>query len=453
MVGKISVLLSGFFTKGDGRSIKAKKNIALSFVTKALSIGVSLLIVPLTIDYINPTQYGIWLTLSSIIAWFSFFDIGFGHGLRNKFAASVANGKHKLARIYVSTTYAILSLVSLTAAVIFFFVNSYLSWSKILNAPAALNEELGILALIVFVFFCVQFILQLITVVLTANHQPAKSSLFNLLGSILSLLIIFILTKTTAGSLIYLGLSLGAMPILVLLLSSVWFYTHDYKKYAPSFYFVRFKFSRDLLNLGGKFFVIQIGALVLFQTDNVIISQIFGLKEVTVFNIAYKLFSTILMLFTIISTPFWSAYTDAYARNDIAWIRKVIKKMQFFWILIVFLAGFLLVLSGYIFKLWIGSKVIVPVSLSFAMAIYVIAYTWQTIHVSLLNGIGKIKLQLYLVIISALLNIPLAYYLGMKIGLAGISLANSLMFIIMGLIFYIQTKKILNEKASGIWNA
>jgi O-antigen/teichoic acid export membrane protein len=453
MIIKATALFRNFFTKGNPRSINTKKNIAFSFVTKALSIGASLLLVPLTIHYVNPVQYGIWLTLSSIITWFSFFDIGFGNGLRNKFAESVALGKYKLARTYVSTTYAILGIISISATSIFFFLNNYINWSKVLNAPIALNKELGLLALIVFTFFCVQFVLQLITVILTADQQPAKASLFNLLGSVLSLLLIFILTKTTKGSLIYLGLSLSAMPMLVLVLSTIWFYTHEYKRYAPSFKYVKFKYSKNLLNLGGKFFIIQIGALVLFQTDNIIIAQLFGSKEVTTFNVAYKLFSAILMVFTIIITPLWSAYTDAYSRNDMDWIKKSLQKMRNLWVAIIVVTALVLLVSASVFRWWIGDSVIVPLNLSLALALYVIVYTWQTIHVFLLNGIGKIKLQLYLVIISALVNIPLAFFLGKRIGLAGVSLANTLLFIIMGVVFFIQVSKILNKKAKGIWNA
>ena len=75
-----------YFTKGNERSVIIKKNIAASLVLKCVSILISLQVVPLTIDYINPTKYGIWLTLSSIIAWLSYFDLGFAHGFRNRFA-------------------------------------------------------------------------------------------------------------------------------------------------------------------------------------------------------------------------------------------------------------------------------------------------------------------------------------------------------------------------------
>lgn len=159
------------------------------------------------------------------------------------------------------------------------------------------------------------------------------------------------------------------------------------------------------------------------------------------------------MVFTIFITPFWSAYTDAYSRNDMDWIKKSLLKMRKLWALLILSTVLLFLASAYIFRWWIGDSVTVPISLSLALALYVIVYTWQTIHVFLLNGIGKIKLQLYFVVISALVNIPLAFFLGKRIGLAGVSLANTLLFIIMGIVFYIQVSKIINKKAKGIWNA
>ncbi len=77
---------------GSSRSIAIKKNIIASLFLKGISILVSLQVVPLTINYINPTRYGIWLTLSSIVAWLSYFDLGFAHGFRNRFAEAVAKG-------------------------------------------------------------------------------------------------------------------------------------------------------------------------------------------------------------------------------------------------------------------------------------------------------------------------------------------------------------------------
>jgi O-antigen/teichoic acid export membrane protein len=443
--------LNSIISKGHHRSVKAKKNIIASFLLKGVSIAISFILVPLTIHYVNPTQYGIWLTLSSIIAWLSFFDIGFGNGLRNKFAESVAKGEHEKARIYVSTTYAILSIIIAIVLILFFCINPFLNWSKILNTPSGMAGELSLLALIVFVFFCLQFILQLIITVMIANQQPAKGSLFNVLGSLFSLAIIFILTKTTSGNLVYLGIVFSAAPVVILIVSSIWYYTHEYRRYAPSIKYIKFHFARNLMSIGLKFFIIQIGALVLLQTDNIIIIQIFSSKEVTTYNIAYKLFSVIVLIFSIIMSPLWSAFTDAYTKNDLEWISHLFNKMQRVCLLLLLFTICLLALSPFLFKLWVGDKVQIPFSLSITMAIYAITHAWLFIPCFLLNGIGKIKLQLYLYVLCIFLDIPFAIILGKTYGLPGIAISNVIVFVIMSILLSIQCKKIINNTASGIW--
>lgn len=437
--------------KGHQRSIKAKKNILASFAIKGGSIAISLVLVPLTLNYVDDTRYGIWLTLSSIVSWFVFFDIGFGHGLRNKFAESIAKGEYTLARSYISTTYAILSIIMGLMLGLFLVVNNFLDWSKILNSPASMVGELSTVALVVFVFFCLQFVLKLITTVLTANQEPAKASFFNFIGSLFSLLVIFILTKTTEGSLIYLATALSFTPVFILTISSIWFYNTSYKRFAPSLRLVQFDLIRGLLNLGIKFFVIQIGILVLFSTQNIIITQLFGPSEVTPYNIAHKLFTVVTMGFGIIVTPLWSAFTDAYVKKELEWIKKTLLNLVKIWILTSLGAIIILFLSPYLYYFWVGERVTIQFSLSIAMAANVIAYSFQTIYVFFLNGIGKIQLQLYLIIACASINIPLTIYLGKMFGLIGITATSTFIFLITGLVYKIQTNKIIKGTAKGIW--
>lgn len=440
-------------TKGHERSVNAKKNILASLVIKGISILISLFLVPLTIHYLNPTKYGIWLTLSSIIGWLGFFDIGFGNGLRNKFAESIAIGKHELARVYVSTTYAILSIIIASVLILFFIINPFLDWSKILNTPTGMSGELSILALIVFVFFCLQFVLQLITTVLTANQQPAKASLFNLIGSLFSLTVIFVLTKTTSGNLIYLGAAFGFAPILVLGVSSIWFYTHAYRCYAPSFKFVKFGYARDLMSLGVKFFILQIAAVIIYQTSNIIISHLFGPAQVTPYNIAYKYFSIIPMGFGIIMMPFWSAFTEAWIKSDIDWIRNTMNRLIKIWAVLSIIAILMLIFSNFIYRMWVGKEILVPIDMSVVMASYVIVNAWCGIYSQFLNGVGKIKLQLYSGLLGALINIPLAIFLGKHFGISGVVLSTFLLAIVSAVWSPVQYYKLINNKAKGIWNS
>lgn len=451
LINKILKSVINFFTQGNKRSIEAKKNIAGTIAIRGISIAISLVMVPITIHYVNPTQYGIWLTLSSIIGWFSFFDIGFGNGLRNKFAESVARGEHEAARIYVSTTYAILAIITALVLILFFLINPLLDWSKILNTPPEMANELSLLALIVFVFFCIQFVLQLIITVITANQQPAKASLLYFFGSLLSLSIIFILTKTTSGNLLYLGIVSGVAPVVIFIASSIWYYSTSYKEYAPSIKYVRFGFAYNLMSLGLKFFIIQIAAIIFYQTSNIIIAQLFGPAQVTPYNIAFKYFSVIPMFFGIILTPFWSAFTEAWSKNDLVWIKNIMKRLRQIWTLLVAIALVMFIFSSFVYRIWVGKEIVVPISLSAVIAVYVILNAWNGIYSNFLNGVGKIKLQLYIALLGSLLNIPLAIFLGHKLGIYGVILSTTLISLMASVITPIQYNRIINNKAQGIW--
>lgn len=444
--------LRNLINKGHSRSINARKNILASLLIRGCNITITMMLVPLTIHYVKPTQYGIWLTLSSIIGWFSFFDIGLGNGMRNKFAEAVAKDDHEAARTYVSTTYAILISIISVALLVFFCINPFLNWSKILNTPPDMAHELSVLAMIIFVFFSIQFVLQLISTVLQAAQQPAKAALFGFFGSLFSLTVIFILTKTTSGNLVYLGLSLGFTPVLVLSASSGWFYTHQFRRYAPSLKYVNFKFARNLMGLGMKFFVLQVAGIAVYETSNLIISQLFGPAQVTPYNIAYKYFGIISMIFGITMTPFWSAFTEAWVKKDFDWIRNTMRKLNILWGIMLIVTLFMLLFSNLFFRLWVGKEVTVPIAISIVLAAYFLINSRNMIYMYFLNGVGKIKLSLYFSVLGMVLNIPLAIFLGKKIGVHGVILSTLILNGISMIWTVLQYNKIINNKATGVWN-
>jgi len=444
--------LKNFINSGHNRTVRAKKNILASFLIKGGSIAVSLISVPLTIKYVNPEQYGIWLTLSSLVSWFAFFDIGFGNGLRNRFAEAKAKGEDELARIYVSTTYAVLSLISIFVLLVFVCINPFLDWTKILNTSSSMAAELSVLALIVFGYFCLDFVLQLIAIILNADQHAAMASSLNFLASLFSLIIIFILTKTTEGNLIYLGLSFVGTQLIILLFSSIWFFSGKYKAYAPSIRFVKFRYARSLMSLGLKFFMIQIAFILIYETTIIIIAQLFQPESVTSYNIAFKYFSVIPMVFGIIMVPFWSAYTEAYVKNDFAWIRSSIRNLIRIWVLFAVAGIIMLIFANTVYRLWVGPEIKVPFVLSATIVSYIIVNAWCTIFSVFQNGVGKIKLQLYTGIAGALVNVPLALFLGKQIGIAGVVMSTLILAVINACWSPIQYMKIMNKTATGIWD-
>ncbi|MGX5857989.1 lipopolysaccharide biosynthesis protein [Dyadobacter jiangsuensis] len=435
----------------SSRSSKIVKNVILSFGVKLGSIIVGLLLMPMTIDYVNPIQYGVWLTLSSLTSWFNFFDIGMGNGLRNRLAECLTKGNTEEAQTYVATTYAVMAIIAVTLALIATLLNSFIDWSSVLNISDTMNVSVRKSMSVVFICFSIQLVTQLINPILMAVHQSALAGTVSFIGQLVVLIVIAAVKTVLPGTLELLALIVTSIPVLVATIYSIILFRTKLKHISPTFSRINVSFAKDVMTTGGAFFFVQLGALFLFQSNNIIISRVISPLAVTEYNIGYKLFSMANMVFTIIVTPLWSAYTEAYVSGDYKWMKQSLSKMRKIWLLLSTLTVMLLFLSNDIIKIWIGDSVIVPKSVNIVLAIYMIVLMWQTLHVYILNGLGKVRIQTFLVLVSAILNIPFSIYLGQLFGVAGIIVSNIIVFTVMGIIFYQQTKLILDKKAYGIW--
>ncbi len=450
LINKIKDL---FRFEGSSRSDKAKKNIIILFFLNGFNFLATFLLVPVTIKYLGQTEYGVWLTLSSILMFLGYMDFGIGNGLRNKLAEALAKDEKNMAKTYVSTAYAIFGAGIVVLWIIFFAVFRFINWQKILNTPAYLTGEIDTLVFWVFIFFSLQFLFKLLNSIINADQRPAVNGLLSVVSNAFTLLIVFVLYLTTKKSLLYLGLSSSIVPILIFVAASFYLFSKIYKPFSPSLKSVNLKYSKDLFNLGMQFFIIQLAGLVLFATDNIIISQLFGPKEVTIYNIAYKYFNYILLIFNVILTPFWSGYTEAFVKDDIAWIKKVTNKILKIWILLSSLAIVMIIISNFVYKVWVGSEIKVPLLLSIVMGLFVILANWNNIFSYFINGVGKIRLQFYNSIFVAVINIPLSILFAKNfgMGISGVMTATCVCVFVGSIWAPIQYKKIINKTARGIW--
>lgn len=447
--------ISRFFNSGTKRTFALKKNILASVLLKSVGILIGLLMVPMTIHYVNKESYGIWLTISSIVGWFAFFDIGLNNGLRNKFTEAVAKGDTLLARKYVSSAYAILFIIFFAVWIIFILANKYIDWCRILNVDENLSSTLSTMVMIVFTYFCIQFILRIITTILMADQKPAKSTLIDVIGQLIALLAIFVLTRTTQGSLIYLSIALCVAPLLVLVVSNIILFSTQYKQYRPSLFLVDVNCSKAILNLGVIFFVIQVAGLIHYQSANFIIGSYIGMEDVTSYNVTFKYFNVLYMVFSIFIFPFWSAATDAYASNDVQWIKNATKKYLTIYGLFVIVGIFMLCVSSLAYPIWIGKDVVdIPFIHSSLCLIYMLTLMFGSIFGNLLNGIGALKLQYYSCFVSPILFISLCMGLiKLNFGVSAVFIASIISNFNGIILAPMQYRKIFVHGKGGLWKA
>lgn len=444
--------VKGYIADSSERSKRIAGNVVVSFIAKGVSILCSLLIVPLTLKYLNSTLYGIWLTISGIIAWVGFFDLGFGNGFRNRFAEAKAQGDIQKARAYLSTTYLAMFILITIILIICLLLNSFIEWPHFLHIDDGYTAELRTTFAILIIFFCFNLVVSIFSTLATANQNPALSSIINACGQVIAIVVIWILVKYSEGSLVNLALYYSGIPGIVMLVFSIIAYRFtSYKEYSPSFRLIRVAYIKDLMSLGIKFFVICVSLIFIFQLTNIILLRECGADSVTQYNIAYKYFHVLYSVVIIIITPLWSAFTDAYKQQDIVWMRNTIRNMNKIQIAIVVVGLLMLALSAFVYRIWLNGEVDIPFGLSVAMLLFMLSCIISNVYMYMINGIGTISLQLIIYVVMAIIAWPVLTLSARYLGVEGVLFFPIFVYCIQAIVAKMQLDRILDGRAKGIW--
>lgn len=434
------------------RSSLLVKNILVSFLIKGWSAIVVFMMVPVTLHCLGEYKNGVWLTISSIMLWIDNMDIGLGNGLRNKLAIHLAHNDTVRARSLVSSTFAMLTCIMIPAMLILLLLIYFGDMYGFLNVSPSLVGNLDTVLIVTVVFVCSTFIFKLIGNFYMGLQLPAVSNLLVCIGQTFALAGTYLVYLSGSHSLMWIALVNTAAPFIVYLLAYPITFYNKYPQLRPSFRLVNMAEAKGVMGMGVKFFVMQIAGVVLFMTANILISKLFSPEMVTPYQITYRYFSLMLVVFTVICMPFWNATTDAYERGDMSWIRRANKRLNLM-TLGIFVGMIVMVLiSNNIYRIWIDKDTIIDIKMSIAMAAYIFILIVSMRYSYFINGIGKLWLQLIFTTSAAILFIPLAYLIA--------HLTNNIIWFIAvmcavnipGLIVNrIQFDKLINGKATGIW--
>lgn len=446
-------IIKNKYKNTDGRSKKMYKNTAIMVFIKGFSILISLMSAPIMLHHVNRADYGVLLTLTSIVGWVGMMDIGLGNGLRNKLPEMLAKGDLQGAKKAVSSSYAALTMYVGLLISIFLVSSSYIDWRNVLNSPMSDAEEINGLAAVVFIAFCVQFLLGLIVSILYAYQMPAANSLISFVSQVVTFIALIVQVYIfKVSSVFQIGAVNCLIPPLIMLLATIFLFATKLREVAPTFKMIDFKYVSGILSLGVKFFILQIITIIIFQANSIIITRVVGPEAVVEYNMAFRYISVLTMFFNIMITPIWSATTDAYVRGDFAWIRKTLYLSRKI-CLIAIVGGILMtIFSKQVYTLWLGKGAIdISYTTTGLVCLYVSFEMLYKVYGTIINGTGKVFAQMVITGFIAICYVPLALLLGKILGLSGVLIANSAVFILNYLWSKVQCSKILNDTAYGFW--
>ena len=387
--------------------------------SRAVSIAMSLLAVPLTVHYLGTEQYGLWVTITSVVALLGFADLGLSNGLMNAVSDADGRGDRDAARGYVSSAVAMLIGVGLVLGVAFALIYPLVPWAEVFNVDSVSASEVAGAALAVFVAITLASLpLGVVSTIQLGYQEGYRNAAWQAAGSVFSLVGLVIAVATEAP-LPWLVLAIGSGPLLATILNGGGLLRRR-PWLTPRRRLVNTSSARSLLRLGLLFLVLQLAYVVAYGTDNIVIAQILGAEAVTAYAIPMKLFMTIPMLLGFGLLPLWPAYREALTRRDLSWARRtLVRSLQITAAVSIPLSLLLVLLGRPIIEAWVGGDVVPTTMLLVALGLWTVVYSTSVAIAMFLNGANVIAFQVVLAISMMAANLVLSIALTHLLGISG----------------------------------
>ena len=408
----------------EGRAKERYRRAALttlvSYGARGVTLVTTLVSVPLTLSYLGIERYGMWMTISSIIAMLSFTDFGIGNGLLNSIAETNGQGDTRQAERYVSSALAMLGFIALGVGLLFAIVYQFTPWARVFNvtSPVAVSEA-GLATAVFAACFLLNMPLSVPQQVRVGYQEGYVNGLFIGVGNLFGLALVLVAISAHA-SLPVLVLAMAGSPLLMSLVNAA-FLARSRPHLVPRLALVDRRSSNALMRTGMLFFVLQLAVVVGYTSNAIVAAQVIGPGAVSEYTVATKLFLIPTTLISLALVPLWPAYREALTRGDGRWVRSTfLRSLKLVFMIGLPFLALLVAVSGPLIRVWVGDAVHPSASLILGVGVWMVLGGIGNAFAMLLNGAQVMRFQVIVASTMAIANVVLSILLTQRIGVAGV---------------------------------
>jgi O-antigen/teichoic acid export membrane protein len=392
---------------------------------RAVAALVTFVSVPLTIAYLGPERYGAWIAITSLLAWTSLADLGLANGFANALTRDAGQDRLDLVRTHIANFLVFFAGLAAVFAPAALLAVPRVDWSALLSltSPAARAQIAPAISAALFIA-CLQLPLGLTPKILATYREGQLASAWSAaagIGALMALLVLTHLKMLIPPSLPVLVIAVSGTAWLVSAASMVWLLTSHRPDLRPRRNHLNRAAIPPLLRSGGQFFLIQLLSLIVFETDTLVAGHYLGAASIPAYSLAYAVFAYTSLPQTLAFPYLWTAYTEAIARRDIAWVRAAFRVTYAAGLAFTTAATLTLVfIAAPFIHWWTGGAVTPEKNLTLWLAGWSLIHAATNPHACLLAAAGRLKAQTAYSAAAACCNIPLSIYLVPLWGLPGV---------------------------------
>lgn len=416
--------------RGAERNRRAAITGGTALLARVVQISTSLITIPLTIHYLGNERFGLWMTISSVLAMANFADFGIGNGVLNTVADAFGKNDFDRIRAAISSGFAVLGAVGFLLLAFFASTFAWVSWADVFRVASAQARAEAAPALMVFAFcFTLNIPLDLVQRAQLGLQQGFRMNLWQVCGSVAGLAGVIVGIRMHAG-LPLLVAALAGAPVAATALNTFHFFVISRPDLRPRHRFVSRDAISRIVTIGTLFFVLQLVAAVAFSADNFIIARTLGASSVPDYSIPQRMFSLISMMVVMMVTPLWPAYGEAISRGDIPWVRRTLRRS------LVLVFGFaavasitMLLIAHWLLDWWIGPRISPPFVLLLGLALWTIVDCCGNTITMFLNGASIMRFQIVVSSIFGVTCLAVKVYLTGHYGIVAVPWATLITYL------------------------
>jgi O-antigen/teichoic acid export membrane protein len=398
---------------------------------RGVGLLVSAISLPLTVRYLGPERYGIWITASTTVVMLNVIDFGIANTLTNIISRAYASDDRTAAQRFYATAFWISMAIAVAIALAGAVFWGHIDWASAFHThDPATTRDASVCMAIAFTFFLLSLPLNLIHRVLSGYQQTQITNYFNLTSNILGLGSILLIIRLH-GSLPQLMLVYSSTLLASTVVLNLWVVLWDKSWLLPRPGVVSRRVISELMQSGLGFFVLQLAGLVVFNSDNIVITHYLGAAEVTPYSVAWRLAGYAAILQTAVFPSLWPAYSEAYARGEYAWVRRAFWNIARLSMGTTAVAVLIMAFFGRPLIRWYVGPAAVPSQwLLLSMCFWTLLSTGMNVEACLLAAVNRVKWQSIFSVIAVVLNVAFSIYFVQRMGSVGVILGTILSYLL-----------------------
>ena len=424
----------------EGRSNERYRMAIWSFlaniISKIMALAVMLLSIRWTLPYLGAERFGVWMTVASFSTMLILLDLGIGNAIINRVAAAAAMDNPEGLKKIISGSLGFLFIVSIAMGMLLFVLAYILPIEQLIKVKdASLLPEIKRTIIVFAILFGFNIFGSGVQKLFSGLQRTFESYLASAVCSLLALICVWWAAHHGAAIPLLLVLTLGIQTLggyllLLLLIQRKLFALKNIGRRVQQEY-------KQLFKTGALYFVLQMGVMIGWGSDSLIISSTLGVASVTMYSIAQRLFQFSILGLYMINGPLWGAYADANARQDKDFIRITLyRSMKLTFILSILSIAIIIIFNEFILEIWLANKVIIPLSFLLAFACWTFMENMSGAFGLFLNGMHIVKPQLVSVALFVSTSLLLKLLLIEKYGIIVVPLATAFAYLMSTAVLY-----------------